>query len=578
MPKEFSIFKEEIAPLKIPQGFRSFDRFNDFQILTRRTIKVLVVVDTSVQFREAGDFGVGRFVKLLRETTLGCTRFQVDIAVRPFVSSPADISFEENPSPTPAAPHRYMDFRFDSQIAGQLVLNRYHEVFLFGFAPDNNAATDANISAHPWFATNNELSVLHDWMNNGGGVFATGDHDYLGASMCSRIPRVGTMRKWTNADGVPPFTGPTRLDTNRPATTAQQNGMAIIPDTVERDALPQEIEWIPEQVIRTGLRVWRRPHPILCHPTHGPINVMPDHPHEGCCVLPSAINFAAPIKFGTAPEYPTHGTVQPKPKIIAYGNVLGLQNHAKGPVNVTRFPMISVYDGRENNTSNVGRVVVDSTWHHWFNMNLEGLESAVDKTNWEKISRYFVNIATWIAPRNVYSRYCWWEVLVLHFEYPGIREINPKTPIFEAGIVTRNFLYKKYGACWVYQLIVHNLCRVYPKLCQLYEKLHDPIREFDPPGHVCLTCPPFDVIEALILGYIHKSFEPIADKIKFSFSTKRKGSALNVSVSELEETALDAVAQAVKQIQKMVKQGQDTVSDTFSQPVKKPSVKQKGKN
>lgn len=575
MPKDFSIFKEEISPLKIPQAFRSFDHFHDFHLFTRRTIKVLVVVDTAVQFSETGGFGVGRFVKLLSETVVGCTRFQVDIGVRPVISGPADISFEENPSPGPAAPHRYLDFQFDAQISGQLVLNRYHEVFLFGFAPDNNAATDANITAHPWYATDSELTVLHNWMNSGGGIFATGDHDYLGASLCTRIPRVGTMRRWTNADGVPPINGITRLDTNRPATVAQQNGTDIIPNGVESDALPQEIEWIPQQVIHNGLIVSRRPHPILCHPTHGPINVMPDHPHEGCCVLPSDIDYTAPVKFGTAPEYPVHGAVQPQPRIIAYGNVLGLQNHAKGPVNPVRFPMISVYDGRENNSSTVGRVVVDSTWHHWFNMNLTGLESAVDKTNWEKISRYFINVAWWIAPRNVYHHYCWWEVLVLHFEYPGIREINPKTPLYEVGIVARNFLYKKYGACWVYQLVVHNLCRVHPKLCLLYERLHNPFREFNPPGPVCLTCPPFDIIEVILLGHLHKSFEPIAEKIKYSFSTKQKGSALTVAIPELEEIALNAAAKAVKQLQKMVKEGLETVTETFNQPVKKTYAKNK---
>ena len=78
---------------------------------------------------------------------------------------------------------------------GQLILEQYHEVFLFGFAPDNSGGSDSNISAHPWYTTDNELKVLEDWMNRGGGVFATGDHDYLGASMCHRIPRVGTNAK-----------------------------------------------------------------------------------------------------------------------------------------------------------------------------------------------------------------------------------------------------------------------------------------------------------------------------------------------------------------------------------------------
>lgn len=577
MKKNFSIFQDQISALKITDKFRSFDHHRDFLLLTRRKIKILIVVDTSVQSIESGRFGIGRIAKLLRETTVGCTSFEVDIAVRPWVFDANDIDFEENPNPTPAAPHRYMDFRFDSMIGGQYVLNRYHEVFLFGFAPDNDAAGDDHITNHLWYATDAELSVLHTWMNQGGGVFATGDHDYLGACLCSRIPRVGTMRKWTNADGVPPIDGPTRLDTNRPATPGQQSGTEEIPNAVEEDALPQPIEWVPEHEIRYGLFVSRRPHPILCHPTHGPIDVMPDHPHEGCCVLPSVIDYAAPVKFGAALEYPTHGTVQPKPKIIAYGNVLGLTNHEKREVNPARFPMISVYDGRENNNSGYGRVVVDSTWHHWFNMNLGGIEAAADKTNWEKISRYYINIVLWLAPPNVYSQYCWWEVVVLHFEYPGIREITPRTPVYEVGVIARNFLYRKYGACWVHQLIVQSICKIHPRLCQLYRQLQEPVWGKKPPGPVCLTCPPFDVIEALILGHIHKSFELVANKIKHSFSTRKKGSALQVSVDELEELAIRGAAQAVEDIQKLVKQGLGMVGEVFEQDVVRPKDKKSKK-
>ncbi|MBK7010681.1 MAG: hypothetical protein IPH36_19660 [Saprospiraceae bacterium] len=41
-----------------------------------------------------------------------------------------------------------------------------------------------------------ELKALTDFMNAGGGVFATGDHENLGQFMCSEIPRVRSMRKW----------------------------------------------------------------------------------------------------------------------------------------------------------------------------------------------------------------------------------------------------------------------------------------------------------------------------------------------------------------------------------------------
>ena len=76
---------------------------------------------------------------------------------------------------------------------------------MLGFAPVNHAGPDANIDSHPLVMGDAEKAAIDGWMDQGGGVFATGDHDYLGATMCQRIARVGAMRKWTNADGVPPI-------------------------------------------------------------------------------------------------------------------------------------------------------------------------------------------------------------------------------------------------------------------------------------------------------------------------------------------------------------------------------------
>ena len=60
-----------------------------------------------------------------------------------------------------------------------------------------------------------------------------------------------------------------------------------------------------------------------------------------------------------------------------------------------------------------GRVVVDSTWHHWFNMNVVGLE-AEGGEDWDKVARYFVNVAKWIAPKGVYRSVCWWDIIFAH--------------------------------------------------------------------------------------------------------------------------------------------------------------------
>jgi len=153
----------------------------------RTTIKILVVVDGGISLTEApSGFGAGRIVRLLRESTIGCTRFEVDTARR------------ENDN---AGAPNYSDFRFDQMENGTPVINKYHEVWCFGFNPDNNAGPDTNITQPGALPTSdNELKVLTQWMNDRrGGLLAMGDHDYLGASMCHRIPRIRSMRRWTNA-------------------------------------------------------------------------------------------------------------------------------------------------------------------------------------------------------------------------------------------------------------------------------------------------------------------------------------------------------------------------------------------
>lgn len=544
----FSLFDRNDPPVEIEPTFRSTDFFRDISLRTRRTLRVLVVVDTAVGFTIDNGFGVGRFIKLLRETEVGCTRFEVDIAHRPFVGGPGDISFEEvaNPGPDQA---KYIDFRFDSVSAtGEQVLGRYHEVFLFGFAPDNDAGTDANIFAHPWYSTDAELSVLLDWMNAGGGVFATGDHDYLGASMCHRIPRVGTMRCWTNADGVPPIDGPTRLDTNQPANPEQAAGTETILVSVERDATPQRIEWVPQRVERVGRWLHKYPHPLLCHPAHGVIDVMPDHPHEGRCREPQTIDVAANVAFRAEPEYPTHNGVQPKPVVVAWGNIVPRPNHEKLFVHGARFPMISAYDGSGNGSA-VGRVVVDSTWHHWFNMNILGLEAdTADKSKWEKVARYFVNVALWIAPKNTRA-FCIWEFLKLHFEYTGLREINRNTPTLEAGAIVREALFRRFGKCWVKQFVLTHICEINPALCRWLERF-DPRDELDwPIGLGDVVQPNRDVLESAILGHIYRGIEPVADELRANMGTRNAKQKFVLRAEELEKIVSGAAATAMKELQ-----------------------------
>lgn len=507
----------------------------ELSLFRKAVIRVLVVLDDGIQYSDGGGFGVGRFVRLLRETTLGCTRFAVDIASR------NGAVFADQGSG--GAGHlRYRGFRFDSQVGAEKVLHRYDEAFLFGFQPGNNpGGSDADISV----ISAAERAVLSAWMDAGHGVFATGDHHYLGANLCSGVPRVRSMRRWTLADGVPPIGGVTRLDTNQPDTPGELAGTDIIPISAEGDATPQPITWTAVSSYRVGIIEYRRPHEILCHPKHGPIDVMPDHPHEGMCFTPAEI-MSNPAR---AADFPGSEL----PRIIARGRVVADPpvQHAKGDVNPRTIQMISAYDGWKEK---VGRVVVDSTWHHWFNLNLVGLESA-GGDNWEKVSRYFVNVAKWIAPKGAYRSRCWWEVLYAHFDYPGIEEFHAKASVLELGNSLRNTLVRVHGACTVRQLAFDSICDIAPALCKgLRERFE--LERVNP----CLTCPPIDLIERVVLGGLVQGTAPIAANVRAHLTA---GKSMELDAAEVEAAALRGAEQALRKFSSQVLSSAREVESMF---------------
>lgn len=507
-------------------------------------VKILVVVDTEISINESpSSFGVARVIRLLRETRVGCMRFKVDIARR------SNAAFAEIASPAADQP-RYEGFRFDAIAPGASapVINGYHELFLFGFKPDNSGGPDANITAaYAMAATDSELRVLTRWMNErDGGIFATGDHDYLGASMCHRIPRVRSMRLWTNAQGVPPIDGPERIDANRPAT-----GSTSIPTDNQSDAIPQPISWVTWRTRWAGLKSRKRPHPVLCHPTLGPIDVMPDHAHEGKCfeTNPSFpgphVSMSGTYSFGdgvAGPEYPSVSGHQETPMVIARGRTLPdpPYDFEKGDSPEKTFAMISVYDGH---AANVGRVVVDSTWHHWMDLNLYALERE-NADAWAKISRYFINVAQWLAPPGMTSSCVWWHIVRSRFEYIGLQEYHPRLSTTVVGQQFRSYLRGLLGPCWVSQWIWDAVRQFEPRLwAELQRK---------PPEPECLSCPPEEWLEDTLMGamvrQIHDELLPLRQAI-----FDRGAPAQKPSIKEIEKMAHRGLVLGLEQARAVVK-------------------------
>ena len=257
-------------------------------------------------------------------------------------------------------------------------LDGFDELWLFGV-----------LTGSPYLQVD-EVAAIETFMDSGRGVLAMGDHEDLGLGLCGQIKRVRSMRKWWFQSPLPPagmLVAPHSTDLTRNDTVH-----AITPGTDvnlgnQDDATPQRI-YPNYRYAWTWFRPFNRvrfPHPVLCGP-RGAIRVMPDHQHEGDCILPNA---------AFAGEYPGNVPIE----VIARGqNVVG---RTKGVYTITdprEFGLLGVWDGHDTRADK-GRVLVDSTWHHWFNINLFGLR-AENGDEYRDILAFYRNVAIWLAPKS----------------------------------------------------------------------------------------------------------------------------------------------------------------------------------
>jgi hypothetical protein len=359
-------------------------------LLPAYQVRILIVLDGGDGFAD-GDFALGALLDALATPPQPWVRFAVTTARRDITDPTADLS----------------NFRFDAHD-----LSGYDQIWLFGVARTDIPGFELSL-------TEPELRVLSQFMDDGGGVFATGDHEDLGVAMCGRVPRVRSMRKWhwpdpgPNGEPVAPnVDGVDRLD-----TLGAGNDPGVQFDD-QSDDVPQRITprmystnpWNP---------VFHRqyPHPLLCGP-RGAIRVLPDHPHEGECYVPADLSATFTFDGYQVNEYP--GGVAPE--IVATSTIAGgrSETDVKGLLNAGTFGAIGAYDGHR---VGIGRVVVDATWHHFFNINLVGelgnpdpvkgigfAASGAGRAAYEEIRAYYRNIALWLA-RPASHEAMWWRAL-----------------------------------------------------------------------------------------------------------------------------------------------------------------------
>lgn len=391
-------------------------------------------------------FTLTHLISTLRNST--SPTFTVDTASRGFNAAgsfPDKITnTEPDPSATIAGP-----FHFDDP---NINLADYDEIWLFGDEGYDGAPVGpqagppdpmtGELTGEPGDLTDSELAAITNFMQAGGGLFAVGDHDGLGSGMCGCIPRLRYMRKWYSPDDpnarLPPLKVTNWPGVGKPRVDTLQQGATDVGNTFFFD---DQSDDIPQP-----LTVLLPSHPVIQGAT-GPLTVYPDHMHEGEVIVPtgqqltqtsatdSTLSFADP----GFTEFPSIGVYQEAPKILATssagssgnfmdssGNPMGHMtsiptgtNPEDAPCENKNFGVdSSACDVKPNNTLaaydgatvNVGRIVTDSSFHHFIDLNLLGdpcslipakqqgfNASAKGQAYLREISAFYVNMATWLA-------------------------------------------------------------------------------------------------------------------------------------------------------------------------------------
>jgi hypothetical protein len=404
--------------------------------------RILLYADASIRFSG------GPFLGLQYVTTLLTTR------AYPYID--VDISSAHRDGTDPTA-----TIAGAKKLTDLDIVTKFDEIWFFG------------INSQPAL-NSDEIGLLNQFMSapKFGGVLVTGDHANLGRGITGQIPRAGTMRQYPAPDAISPGWNTTLEDGPDAGATFDFNDQS--------DDRPQNIRYRRYQVPSAAIFQRRqRPHPVLCGPD-GPIDVLPDHQHEGEAV--------APVPAAGDANWPSKAGHQERPQVIAWGRIKDPAASKHGQ----EIGVISAYDGHN---VDVGRIVADSTWHHWFDINLTGIaappsayagfdDTAAGQAALKKIDAYFLNCAVWLAPPSVQAamrNFAWWSILWTD----RVAELSLDTPILKLGAEAIDALGRQAPRCtasqWVFdwpifkEKIPH---WEWPQLQERFQLTEVPIEQF----------------------------------------------------------------------------------------------------
>lgn len=264
------------------------------------------------------------------------------------------------------------------------LLKSHDELWLFGKYQNNfDGAFNPLFGGPRNELEQDEIDALSDWMTDHG-VLIAGDHseeppqsppppppvptkDFLclGAALGRKVPRAGELRKW---DGKP---------TVRPDSSF--NTLVLLREKADPDSDDVPQQYILERIGPNGLS-----HPLLIGKdtknNDSSLDLFPDHVHEGEVVIPNSLG-------GNWPPLGVPQKDKPRPIVIARGC---------DKRNCESRPVLAVYDPPES--IGAGRIVADSTWHHYFNINIKGLRDASDNSPFLLLQQFYRHVAFFLAP------------------------------------------------------------------------------------------------------------------------------------------------------------------------------------
>lgn len=328
----------------------------------------------------------------------------------------------------------------DNKLDAVLANGSFDEIWFFGTHQGNTPdEPSSELDA-------NEVNALHAWMrgnapdgSDGGGVLITGDHanplpsDFvannngpcggigasvnflgLGRAIGHCVPRAGTLRSW---EGPPTFRG---IDS---FNTLAGRGFQL-------DRIPQEL-FLENLNFDGEPDPNGEPHPLFFYGPDEFIRVFPDHAHEGAVVIPETLDESWPSALD--------GVGRTRPHVVA---------KSRDSRNDKLLNIIATYNG---DLAGVGRIVADSTWHHYTNLNLLGFSHpAPAGTVADQIGQFYANLAVWLAPRSKRL------AMGLAMSWQAARYTFLQEPIADVESITqsaKSLLSKSASACEGHELI-----------------------------------------------------------------------------------------------------------------------------